>query len=167
MLLDLSDWEILLMAATRGTTELRKAAIDHRVLDYAYEGGGAVAERAAELVGVAPERVFNSLVAVVGDELAFALLPATAELSPKTLAATAGAKAARMADPRDAERATGYQVGGISPLGSKRRLRVFLDASASEHPEICLNAGGRGTLVEVANGDLVRLTGAVLADLSA
>ncbi|MDX6591276.1 MAG: Cys-tRNA(Pro)/Cys-tRNA(Cys) deacylase [Gaiellales bacterium] len=155
------------MAATRGTTELRRAGIDHRVLEYAYESGGAVAERAAEQVGVAPERVFKSLVAGAGDELVFALLPATAELSPKKLASAAGSKAARMADPRDAERATGYQIGGISPLGSKRRLRVFLDASASEHTDICLNAGRRGALVEIRTDDLVRLTGAVLADLSA
>jgi Cys-tRNA(Pro)/Cys-tRNA(Cys) deacylase len=155
------------MAATRGSTELRRAGIDHRVLEYPYESGGAVAERAAEQVGVPAERVFKSLVASLGDELVFALLPATAELSPKKLAAAAGAKAARMADPRDAERATGYQVGGISPLGSKRPLRVFLDQSASGHSEICLNAGQRGVLVELATDDLIRLTGAVPADLSA
>jgi Cys-tRNA(Pro)/Cys-tRNA(Cys) deacylase len=155
------------MAATRGTTELRAAGIEHRLLEYPYESGGNVAERAAELVGVPPERVFKSLVARTGDELVFALLPATAELSPKKLAAAAGAKSARMADPRDAERATGYQVGGISPLGSKRALRVFLDSSATAHDRICLNAGRRGALVEVATDDLVRLTDATPADLSA
>jgi Cys-tRNA(Pro)/Cys-tRNA(Cys) deacylase len=155
------------MAATRGTTELAKAGIEHRVLEYPYESGGSVAERAAEQVGVAPERVFKSLVARLGDELVFALLPATAELPPKKLAAAAGAKAAQMAAPREAERATGYQVGGISPLGSKRRLRVFVDASAQDHDRICLNAGQRGALVEVGTDDLIRLTGARPADLSA
>ena len=72
----------------------------------------------------------------------FALVPATGELSLKKLAAAAGVKHAEMADPRDAERATGYQVGGMSPLGSRRRLPVYLDASGGEFERICLNAGG-------------------------
>jgi Cys-tRNA(Pro)/Cys-tRNA(Cys) deacylase len=88
-------------------------------------------------------------------------------LSPKKLAAAAGAKHAVMADPREAERATGYQVGGISPLGSRKALRVFLDAGAEEFPRICLNAGNRGHIVEVATADLLRLTGATLTDLRA
>jgi len=68
------------MAETRGTTELRRAGIDHRLMAYAYAGGGA-AERAAEALDVAPERMFKSLVARAGDDLVFALLPATSELS--------------------------------------------------------------------------------------
>jgi Cys-tRNA(Pro)/Cys-tRNA(Cys) deacylase len=155
------------MAETRGTTELRRAGIDHRLMAYAYAGGGGAAEHAAEALDVPPERMFKSLVARAGDDLVFALLPATSELSLKKLATAAGAKQARMAEPRDAERATGYQIGGISPLGSKRRLRVFLDASALGHDRICLNAGGRGAIVDVATGQLIALVDAVAVDLAA
>jgi Cys-tRNA(Pro)/Cys-tRNA(Cys) deacylase len=155
------------MAETRGTTELRRAGIEHRVMTYAYAGGGAAAERAADALGVEPERMFKSLVAAAGDELVFALVPATTELSLKRLAATAGAKQARMAEPHDAERVTGYQLGGISPLGSRRRMRVFLDASALAHERICLNAGGRGAIVEVGTAALIALVDAVTADLQA
>jgi Cys-tRNA(Pro)/Cys-tRNA(Cys) deacylase len=72
-----------------------------------------------------------------------------------------------MAQPRDAERVTGYQVGGISPLGSRKALRVFLDAGAERFERVCLNAGNRGHIVEVARADLVRLTGATVCDLRA
>jgi Cys-tRNA(Pro)/Cys-tRNA(Cys) deacylase len=155
------------MAETRGTTELRRAGVEHRLMAYAYAGGGGAAEQAAAALGVEPERMFKSLVAAAGDELVFALVPASSELSLKKLAASAGAKQARMADPRDAERATGYQLGGISPLGSRRRLRVFLDASAHGYERICLNAGGRGVIVEVDTAALVPLVDAASADLQA
>lgn len=155
------------MAETRGTSQLRRAKVAHRLHEYAYSGQGPAAGEAAERLGIEPERMFKSLVAAAGDELVFALLPATDELSLKKLAAAAGVKAARMAQPKDAERATGYQVGGISPLGSRRPLRVFLDRSALGFELVCLNAGGRGKIVELATDDLVAQTGAVTADLRA
>jgi Cys-tRNA(Pro)/Cys-tRNA(Cys) deacylase len=154
------------VSETRGTTALRRAGIEHRLMRYAYTADGGALQAAADL-GVEPARMFKSLVAKAGDELVFALVAADAVLSPKKLAAAAGAKHAVMADPREAERATGYQVGGISPLGSRKALRVFLDTSAEEFPRICLNAGNRGHIVEVATADLVRLTGATVADLRA
>lgn len=109
--------------------------------------------------------MYKSLVARAGEELVFALVPATSELSLKRLAGAAGAKHAAMAGPRDAERATGYKVGGISPLGSRRPLRVFLDSGAERFERICLNAGNRGHIVEVGTADLVQLTGAEVCDL--
>ncbi len=145
---------------------LRKAGIEHRLLRYDYRADGGAEQAAADL-GVAPERMFKSLVAKAGDELVFALVAADAELSLKKLAAAAGAKHAAMAPPRDAERATGYQVGGISPLGARKPLRTFLDAGAQRFDRICLNAGNRGHIVEVATADLVRLTGATVCDLAA
>ncbi|HEX5557996.1 MAG TPA: YbaK/EbsC family protein [Gaiellales bacterium] len=154
------------MSETRGTTALRRAGIEHRLLRYAYTADGGALQAAADL-GVEPARMFKSLVAKAGDDLVFALVAADAVLSPKKLAAAASAKHAVMADPREAERATGYQVGGISPLGSRKALRVFLDTSAEEFPRICLNAGNRGHIVEVATADLVQLTGATVADLRA
>jgi Cys-tRNA(Pro)/Cys-tRNA(Cys) deacylase len=133
---------------------------------YTYTSEGGALKAAADL-DVEPARMLKSLVAKAGDELVFALVAADAALSPKKLAAAAGAKQAVMAEPKEAERATGYQVGGISPLGSRKQLPVFLDASAEDFPRICLNAGNRGHIVEVATADLVRLTGATVADLQA
>ena len=154
------------MSETRGTTALRRAGIEHRLMRYDYDAHGGALQAAAEL-DVEPTRMFKSLVARAGDELVFALVAADAVLSPKKLAAAAGAKHASMAEARDAERATGYQVGGMSPLGSRKQLRVFLDASAEAFPRICLNAGNRGHIVEVATADLVQLTGATVVDLRA
>ena len=156
------------MAATRGTDELRRAGIDHRLFEYRYgsaAAAGGAAEEAAELLGIERQRMFKSLVAAAGDELVFALVAAGDALSLKKLAAAAGQKSARMAAPADAERATGYQLGGISPLGSRRRLRVFLDETATGFPRICLNAGGRGLIVELEVAQLVAHTGAVTTDL--
>ncbi|HET7172406.1 MAG TPA: aminoacyl-tRNA deacylase [Gaiellales bacterium] len=154
------------MAETRGTTELRGAGVDHTLMGYAYRHGGG-AEQAADDLGVERARMFKSLVARAGEELVFALVPATSELSLKKLAAAAGVKHAEMAGPRDAERATGYQVGGMSPLGSRKRLPVYLDESGGEFERICLNAGGRGQIVEVGTSELVELVGARLVDLAA
>jgi Cys-tRNA(Pro)/Cys-tRNA(Cys) deacylase len=154
------------VSETRGTTALRRAGIEHRLMRYAYTSEGGALKAAADL-DVEPARMFKSLVVRAGDELVFALVAADAVLSPKKLAAAAGAKHSGLADPKEAERATGYQVGGISPLGSRKPLRVFLDASAGEFPRICLNAGNRGHIVEVATADLLRLTGATLVDLRA
>jgi Cys-tRNA(Pro)/Cys-tRNA(Cys) deacylase len=151
---------------TRGTTVLRAAGVEHRLMRYAYRADGGAEQAAADL-GVEPERMFKSLVARAGTELVFALVAADSALSLKKLAAAAGAKHAEMAAPRDAERATGYQVGGISPLGSRKRLPVFLDAGAERFERICLNAGNRGQIVEVATADLVRLTAATMIDLAA
>ncbi len=145
---------------------MRRAGIEHRLLRYDYRPDGG-AQQAATDLGVEPDRMYKSLVAKAGDEFVFALVPAAAELSLKKLAAAAGAKHAAMAVPRDAERVTGYQVGGISPLGSRKPLRAFLDSGAERFERICLNAGNRGHIVEVATTDLVRLTGAAVVDLRA
>jgi Cys-tRNA(Pro)/Cys-tRNA(Cys) deacylase len=152
------------VSETRGTTALRRAGVKHRLMRYDYRSEGG-AERAAADLDVEPARMFKSLVADAGGELVFALVAADSVLSPKKLAAAADVKHAAMADAREAERATGYQVGGISPLGSRKRLRVFLDAGAERFERICLNAGNRGHIVEVATADLIRLTGATVVDL--
>jgi Cys-tRNA(Pro)/Cys-tRNA(Cys) deacylase len=135
-------------------------------MTYTYRQGGG-AEQAADDLGVERARMFKSLVARAGEELVFALVPATSELSLKKLAAAARVKHAEMADPRDAERATGYLLGGMTPLGSRKRLPVYLDRSGAAFDLICLNAGGRGQIVEVPTAKLVELVGARLADLAA
>ncbi|MFI9012190.1 Cys-tRNA(Pro) deacylase [Actinosynnema sp. NPDC053489] len=122
---------------------------------------------AAEALGIAPERVFKTLVAEVDGRLAVGVVPVTGQLDLKALAAAVGGKKARMADVAAAERATGYVAGGISPLGQKKRLPVALDASAEGFGTIYCSAGRRGLEVEIAPADLVRLTQAVVAPISA
>jgi Cys-tRNA(Pro)/Cys-tRNA(Cys) deacylase len=122
---------------------------------------------AAEALGIPPERVFKTLVADVDGRLAVGVVPVTGQLDLKALAAAVGGKKARMADVAAAERATGYVAGGISPLGQKKRLPVALDASAEAFDTIYCSAGRRGLEVEIAPKDLVRLTQAVVAAISA
>lgn len=154
------------MAGTRGTEALRTAGVEHRLLVYAYRDGGGAEQAAADL-GVEPERMLKSLVARAGGGLVFALVPTSADLSLRKLASAAGVKAAAMADPRDAERATGYHVGGMSPLGSRRAMPVYLERAAASFERVCVNAGGRGRIVELRASDLIAITGATVADLAA
>ncbi|NUT50792.1 MAG: Cys-tRNA(Pro) deacylase [Saccharothrix sp.] len=122
---------------------------------------------AAEALGVSPGRVFKTLVAEVDGKLTVGVVPVTGQLDLKALAAAVGGKKAKMADVTAAERATGYVAGGISPLGQRKRLPVALDASAAEFESIYCSAGRRGLEVEIAPADLVRLTQAVVAPISA
>jgi Cys-tRNA(Pro)/Cys-tRNA(Cys) deacylase len=122
---------------------------------------------AAEKLGVPPERVFKTLVAKVdGKRLVLAILPVAARLDLKKLAAAAGGKKADLAEPTEAERATGYVVGGISPLGGRKRLPTLIDASALGFATVLASAGQRGLQMEVAPQDLVRLTAAATAALT-
>ena len=121
----------------------------------------------ATALGVAPERVFKSLVTEVDGGLTVAVVPVTGELDLKALAAAAGGKRATMADRTTAERATGYVRGGISPLGQRKRLPTVIDASALAHPTVYVSAGRRGLQVQLAPTDLVALTGATTASIAA
>jgi Cys-tRNA(Pro)/Cys-tRNA(Cys) deacylase len=94
-----------------------------------------------------------------------AVVPVAARLDLKALAVAAGSRRAVMAEPADAERATGYVVGGISPLGHRKRLPVFLDESLLDRPTVLVSAGRRGLQLELAPADLARLTGATFAAL--
>jgi Cys-tRNA(Pro)/Cys-tRNA(Cys) deacylase len=152
--------------ATRAATA---AGIPFRLLEYAYDPhADAVGLQAAEALGLAPAMVFKTLVAVLeGGAMVCAAIPSDARLSLKALAAAAGAKGAEMAPPAQAERVTGYVVGGISPFGQKKRLRCFLDASAMAQPEIVLNGGRRGLQIALAPADAVKALGATVAALRA
>jgi Cys-tRNA(Pro)/Cys-tRNA(Cys) deacylase len=120
----------------------------------------------AEALGVAPERVFKTLVTEVDGALTVAVVPVTGELSLKALAAAAGGRRAAMADRVAAERATGYVRGGISPLGQRRRLPAVVDSSATGYDTIYVSAGRRGLQVELAPADLLRLTAATVAPIA-
>ena len=113
-----------------------------------------------------PERVFKTLVVRSAGDLAVAVLPVDRQLDLKAAAAALGLKKLDLAPPAEAERATGYVVGGISPLGARRRLPVVLDAGSQRFETVLVSAGRRGLDVELAPADLARLTGAVLADVS-
>jgi Cys-tRNA(Pro)/Cys-tRNA(Cys) deacylase len=115
---------------------------------------------------VPPERVFKTLVvALDGKELAVGIIPVDAMLSMKLIAKAAGAKKAVMAQPADVERATGYVLGGVSPLGQKKRLRTFIDSSAETFSTILVSAGRRGLDIELQPNDLKKLTGASFVPL--
>ncbi|MFJ6795788.1 Cys-tRNA(Pro) deacylase [Streptomyces sp. NPDC091268] len=123
-------------------------------------------EEAAQAMGVAPERVFKTLVAEVDGVLTVAVVPVSSSLDLKALASAVAGKRAAMADPALAERTTGYVLGGISPLGQRKRLRTVLDASAAAHATICVSAGRRGLEVELDPTTLTTLTAATLAPVA-
>ncbi|MEU9334716.1 Cys-tRNA(Pro) deacylase [Streptomyces sp. NPDC048290] len=151
---------------TPATVALTTAGVPYTVHSYDHDPAHpSYGEEAAEAMGVAPERVFKTLVAEVDGGLTVAVVPVAGSLDLKALAAAVGGKKAAMADPAAAERTTGYVRGGISPLGQRKRLPTVLDASASAHATICVSAGRRGLEVELSPQDLARLTGAVLAPI--
>jgi Cys-tRNA(Pro)/Cys-tRNA(Cys) deacylase len=164
------------MAATgtRAIDELRRAKIAHQVHAYVLpeRHGNARDERpqygleAAAALGFPAAQVFKTLVVDADASLVLAIVPSDRTLDLKRLAAAVGARRADLADPREAERATGYVVGGISPIGTRRRLRTVLDATAEGFPAIHVSAGRRGLQVSLAPADLTRLTGAAVAPIS-
>jgi len=150
------------MAPTPAVATAERAGITFEL--HAYEHDPAAESfglEAAEKLGLDPARVFKTLVASVDGALVVACVPVRAELDLKALG-----KRTRMADRTQAERATGYVSGGISPLGQRKRLPTHLDASALDHPTIFVSAGRRGLEIELDPADLVRLTGARVSPLA-
>src|ERR1051325_5495834 len=121
----------------------------------------------AEALGVAPERLFKTLIAEVDGALVVGVVPVTGELDLKAFAQAAGGKRATMADRTAAERSSGYVRGGISPLGQRKRLPTVIDDTAAGLDLMYVSAGRRGLQVALAPADLIRLTGAAVAPLAA
>jgi len=146
---------------------LKKNRAEHRVHSYQHDPKSAsYGLEAAEKLGLDPARVFKTLLASTErNELVVAVVPVAGTLDLKALAQAAGAKKMEMADPAAAQRATGYLVGGISPLGQKKRLRTFIDVSARAHPTVYVSAGRRGLEVELAAEALAEHTAASFADI--
>lgn len=143
---------------------LARAGVAFTVHTYEHDPATAsYGEEAASALGVEPGRVFKTLLADVDGRLVVGVVPVSAQLDLKALAAAAGGKKAAMADPATAERATGYVIGGISPLGQKRRHPTVVDESAAEHGTVFVSGGKRGLEIELAPADLVVQTGATLA----
>ncbi len=156
-------------AATPAIAALVAAGIDHEVVAYQHDprnesfGDEAVAQLAAD--GISAEQVFKTLVIALPKGLAVAVLPVPRKLSLKAAAAALGVPKAEMADPVAAQRSSGYVVGGISPLGQRKRLPTVVDTSALAFDKVLCSAGKRGLDVALSPEDLIRATSAVTADI--
>lgn len=153
---------------TPATALLSRSKIGFSLHPYEHDPRAqAYGEEAAEALGVDPARIFKTLIATVDGKLACAVVPVAARLDLKALAAVLGGKRAELAEPATAARATGYVVGGISPLGQKSRLPVVVDSSAESFETVYVSAGKRGLQVQLAPADLVSAAGAVTAPIAA
>lgn len=152
---------------TPATSALEKAGIAFKLHEYDYDPNAErIGMQAADALGVSPSRLLKTLMAKAGGAVVCVLIASDREVSLKKLAAAAGAKDAAMLPAAEAERITGYHVGGISPLGQRKRARVFIDAPAIAHPTIIFNGGRRGLQIEMAPAEFVKLLNATAADLS-
>ncbi len=151
---------------TPATITLEKAGVAFTLHEYDYDPDAAkIGMQAAQALGVEPARLLKTLMAKTGGQVVCVLAPSDREVSLKKLAAAAGAKDAAMLPAAEAERITGYRVGGISPFGQKKSARVFIDASALAHPTVLFNGGRRGLQIEIAPAEIVRLLGATAVEL--
>lgn len=152
-------------ASTPATVALVAAGIEHTCHPYRHDPrASSYGLEAAEVLGLDPQQVYKTLLSRLGDgELVVAVVPVSGQLDLKALARAVGATRATMADPADAQRVTGYQIGGISPIGQKRRLRTVIDTSALDHATVFVSGGRRGLDVELRPEDLIALTSAMTA----
>lgn len=154
-------------SATRATKALEAAKVGFTVHAYDYDpGADRVGLQAAEALGEAPERVLKTLMVLLDGKPACAILPSDREVAMKKLAAALGGKSAQMMKPAEAERLTGYKVGGISPFGQMRKVPVAFESAALEHDLVYINGGQRGLQVRLAPGDAVEVLGALVTVLT-
>ena len=154
-------------AKTAAIQALIDSGTTHTVHEFEHDPRSEVGfgQEGADKLGVDPARIFKTLLAGVDGQLVCAIVPVAGKLDLKALAGAVHAKKAHMADPAEAERATGYVVGGISPLGQKRQLPTVIDESVERHETVFVSGGRRGLDIELAPADLVRLTGATTAPI--
>ncbi len=149
---------------TPATVALARAGVPFTLHEYDHDPrAGSFGLEAAGALGLDPERVFKTLLAAVDGRLAVAVVPVSGQLDLKALARALGGSRAVMADAADAERATGYVVGGISPVGQKRAHPTVVDDTALDHTTVFVSGGRRGLDLEITPDDLVRVTEAVVA----
>jgi Cys-tRNA(Pro)/Cys-tRNA(Cys) deacylase len=154
--------------ATRATRQLEQAGIAFTVHEYPYDPDAeSVGLQAAAALGEEPGRVLKTLMTRVDGKPACAILPSDRELSMKKLALALGGKSAAMMTPADAERLTGYKVGGISPFGQMKAVPVAIHVGALDAALVYVNGGQRGLQVRLAPYDIVRALRAVAAELVA
>ena len=156
------------MTGTPATVALTAAGIPFTEHAYAHDPANTnFGLEAATVLGLDADRVFKTLMADVDGRLVVGIVPVTGKLDLKRLAAAVGGKRAAMADPALAERRTGYVVGGISPIGQKTAHPTVLDETAELWDTVYVSGGRRGFDIELSPADLVRATGAVVADIAA
>jgi len=152
---------------TPGISFAKKNKIIHRVHEYSHDTSReSYGSEAAEKLGVPETRVFKTLVVSLDNkELAVGVIPVSSMLSMKHIAKVAGAKKAAMAAKSDVERSTGYVLGGVSPLGQKKRLKTIIDLSAKKYSTVYVSAGRRGLEIELCPEDLKNLVNGVFAEI--
>ena len=162
-------WQCGPMAkTTAGTLQLTALGIAFALHPYDYDPDAPrIGLQAAEALGVEPAQTFKTLMAEVDGKPVCVVVPSDCEVSMKKLAACFGGKSAAMMKPADAERLTGYKVGGIGPFGQKRKVPTALDETAVLYERVYINAGQRGLLLSIAPDDAVRAAEMVVADLAA
>jgi Cys-tRNA(Pro)/Cys-tRNA(Cys) deacylase len=149
---------------TPAVRALERAGVAFELLEYDYDpAADEIGMQAAQALGRPASTVFKTLiVALDSGELVCAIVASDARLNLKAIASAAGARKADLADPKRAERSTGYVVGGISPFGQRKPLRTFIDASALALDEIVVNGGRRGLQIVLEPDDLIAATSAVV-----
>jgi Cys-tRNA(Pro)/Cys-tRNA(Cys) deacylase len=155
------------VAATPAVSVLDRAKVPYTLHPYDAErqADHGFGEAAVAALGADPRQVFKTLIARVDGVFTVAVVPVSGTLDLKALAAATGGRKAVMADPADAERATGYVRGGISPLGQRKALPTVLDESALGFDTVMVSAGRRGLQLELPPAELVRLTRARTAPI--
>lgn len=153
---------------TPATLALTKGGIAFALHPYDYDPDAPrTGLQAAEALGWAPEQVFKTLMTLVDGAPACVVVPSDCEVSMKKLAAVFGGKSAQMMKPADAERLTGFKVGGVSPFGQRKPVRTVIDETAVLFDQVLINAGQRGLLLAIAPEDAVKAASAALADVAA
>ena len=154
---------------TPATRVAKKAGIQFKIHEYQHDANASsYGEEAAALLNVNPSQVFKTLLVSTTDkQLAVAIVPVNKKLNLKVIAKALGAKKISMADPTEAEKATGYVLGGISPLGQKKRLAFVIDHSINDFDTVFVSGGRRGLEIELNPTDLIKLCNAVVVKISA
>ncbi|MGJ4855729.1 Cys-tRNA(Pro) deacylase [Labrys sp. La1] len=154
--------------ATRATQMLAKAGVAFSVHSYDYDpDADSIGLQAAEALGEPPSRVLKTLMALVDGKPVCVVVPSDHEVSMKRLAAAFNGKSAQMMKPADAERSTGYKIGGISPFGQMRKVRTAIEETALGADYVYVNGGQRGLQIRLAPGDAKTILDATAAALVA
>src|SRR5262249_32763890 len=152
---------------TPATVALEKAGVAFTLHEYDYDPGDkGVGVQAAQALGIEPARLFKTLMVRAGTTNLCVLVSTEREVNLKRLAAFLDAKDAALMAPAEAERMTGYRIGGISPFGQKKRVRTIIDRTALGLTTVMVNGGRRGLEIEVQPEDLVRLLDAAVMDVT-
>ena len=153
---------------TPGTLMLSKLGVAFDLHPYDYDPDAPrVGLQAAEALGIDPSQTFKTLMAEVDGRAVCVVVPSDCEVSMKKLAACFGGKSGNMMKVPDAERSTGYKVGGISPFGQRKPVPTAFDETVELYDLVYINAGQRGLLLSIAPSDAVRVTDGKIAGLTA